>query len=181
MTTVQTLANFLEAIRLEEPDAVLVDDAVEHVLRLRDAADGDAGIPTTPDGRTRPRLPDLVRRGVCTYTPATGALHRFAGFDCDRLEGGDADALAATLADWVDPAAVREVSVAVDRYNGFSVRIPQRGYCAEADFEAFRRRVDYDTTAGVVGPTDSTYRRLDGEELDEESADTRPAELRDDK
>lgn len=167
MTTVQTLANFFETLRLEKPEAVLVDDAVEHVLRLRDAADGEAGIPTTPDGRTRPRVPDLVRRGVCTYTPATGALHRFAGFDYDRLEGEDADALSTALADRVDPAAVREVSVSVDRYNGFSVRIPQRGYCAETDFEAFRRRVDYDTTAGIVGPTDSTYRRPAGERVDD--------------
>ncbi|WP_058367394.1 hypothetical protein [Haloparvum sedimenti] len=167
MTTIQTLANFLESIRLEKPDAVLVDDAVEHVLRLRDAAEGEDAIPTTPDGRTRPRLPDLVRRGVCTYTPATGALHRFVGFDCDRLEEADADTLAATLADRVDPAAVREVSVSVDRYNGFSVRLPQRGYCAETDFEAFRRRVDYDTTVGIVGPTDSTYRRPTGERVDD--------------
>ncbi len=167
MTTAQTLANFLDAIRLEEPDAVLVDDAVEHVLRLREFEAEDGGGPENADDRTYPRVPDLVRRGVCTYTPATGALHRFVGFDCVRLDGDDADALAATLSDRVEPAAVREVSVSVDRFNEFAVLIPGAGYRAETDFEAFRRRIDYDTTAGVIGPTDATFRQPTGEEYDE--------------
>jgi hypothetical protein len=161
MATIQNLSNFFNLIWLEEPDAVIVDEAADTIWRLAEAREPhpDYEDVALPDYAAVGPIPDFRKRGVCTYTPATGEAHLFRGFDSQQLDEAAYSDLHAFLADHVDPAAVHEFYIEVDQFNGFQATVPPKCYCEETDFAAFEQWIDY-VDADVIDPANSEYSEL---------------------
>lgn len=133
MTNWTRVSNFFMDIRLERPDAVLIDEASRQLRDLYDHTDNgmEHSFFAFAEGLN---LPQYDEKGVLVYDQEVDEPAFFQDFSQVDLDEDEREQVYELLPEKMQS---EELSIGVDAYNGFDVLVPSRDYCQTTNFSRF--------------------------------------------